>query len=116
MDAAERSADKTGRYGLNMRLPNQLKRITGDFAINILASVIYTFARQIVVFPILAARLSDADYGTLLTVAGLANVCTALVGSSMNNIRLVQTSRYEEQGRHGDFLLLCGAGAVTCKV
>ena len=111
MDAAERSADKTGRYGLNMRLPNQLKRITGDFAINILASVIYTFARQIVVFPILAARLSDADYGTLLTVAGLANVCTALVGSSMNNIRLVQNSRYEEQGRHGDFLLLCGAGA-----
>ena len=34
-----------------------LGRITGDFAVNILASVIYTFARQIVVFPLLAARL-----------------------------------------------------------
>ena len=31
----------------------QLGRITGDFAVNILASVIYTFARQIVVFPLL---------------------------------------------------------------
>lgn len=96
-----------------MKLPNQFKRITGDFAINILASVIYTFARQIVVFPLLAAKLSDADYGTLLTVVGLANVCYALVGGSLNNIRLIQNSRYEEQGRHGDFLLLCGAGSAV---
>ena len=71
----------------------QAARITGDFIINILASIIYTFARQIVVFPLLAARLSDGDYGTLLTVTGLANVCTALVGNSLNNIRLVQNSR-----------------------
>ena len=50
----------------------QLGRITGDFAVNILASVIYTFARQIVVFPLLAARLPEDTYGTLLTVTGLS--------------------------------------------
>ena len=72
--------------------PNRLKRISGDFIISILASVIYTFARQIVVFPLLAAQLTDADYGTLLTVAGLANVCTAMIGSSLNNIRLIEDS------------------------
>ena len=75
-----------------------LGRITGDFAVNILASVIYTFARQIVVFPLLAARLPEDTYGTLLTVTGLVNVCTALVGNSLNNIRLVQNSQYEERG------------------
>ena len=96
-----------------MKLPDRIKHITGDFAINILASVIYTFARQIVVFPLLAARLTDADYGTLLTVAGLANVCTGMVGNALNNIRLIQNSRYDERGVCGDFTLLCviGCGA-----
>ena len=89
-----------------------LGRITGDFAVNILASVIYTFARQIVVFPLLAARLPEDTYGTLLTVTGLVNVCTALVGNSLNNIRLVQNSQYEEQGIQGDFNLLCALGCA----
>jgi len=95
---------------------HQAARITGDFVINILASVIYTFARQIVVFPLLAARLTDGDYGTLLTVTGLANVCTSLVGNSLNNIRLVQNSRYEEAGENGDFNLLCLAGSALSVV
>ena len=94
----------------------QAARITGDFIINILASIIYTFARQIVVFPLLAARLSDGDYGTLLTVTGLANVCTALVGNSLNNIRLVQNSRYEEAGETGDFNFLCVIGSAVSVV
>ena len=96
---------------------NRLARISGDFVISILASVIYTFARQIVVFPLLAAHLTDADYGTLLTVAGLANVCTAMIGSSLNNIRLIDDSHYKEQGLLGDFNFLCllGSGvSVVC--
>ena len=85
----------------------RINRITGDFVTNILASVIYTFARQIVVFPLLAARLTEADYGTLLTVAGLANVCTAMIGNALNNIRLIQDGKYQEAGVLGDFNVLC---------
>lgn len=88
-----------------------VKRITGDFVISILSSVVYTFARQIVVFPLLAARLTEADYGTLLTVAGLANVCTAMIGSSLNNIRLIQDGKYQEAGVLGDFNVLCLLGS-----
>ena len=88
---------------------NRITRVTGDFALSILASVIYTFARQIVVFPLLAARLPENGYGTLLTVVGLAYVCSTLLGGSLNNIRLVQNSRYEEQEVCGDFnVLRCG--------
>ena len=89
----------------------RIKRITGDFVTNILASVIYTFARQIVVFPLLAARLTEADYGTLLTVAGLANVCTAMIGNALNNIRLIQDGKYQEAGVLGDFNVLCLLGS-----
>lgn len=94
----------------------RIKRVSGDFIISILASVIYTFARQIVVFPLLAARLSEVDYGTLLTVAGWANVCTAMIGSSLNNIRLIEDSRYQEQGVRGDFNLLCLFGSGVSAV
>lgn len=92
---------------------DRVRRVAGDFSINILASIIYTFARQIVVFPILAARLPDDIYGTLLTVIGLTNVCTALVGSSLNNIRLVQNNLYEEKGLCGDFNVLCVMASVV---
>ena len=59
-----------------------LSRITGDFAVNILASVIYTFARQIVVFPLLAARLPEDTYGTLLTVTGLVTKLSHIEGAA----------------------------------
>lgn len=86
-------------------------RITSDFAINIIASLIYTFARQIVIFPMLAQRMSEQNYGTLLTVTGLVNICAALTGNVLNNIRLVQNGRYEEKSLSGDFNFLCMVGS-----
>lgn len=89
---------------------SRLARVSGDFLVNILASMVSAFARQIVVFPLLAARLSEVDYGTLLTVTGLANVCAAMIGTSLNNIRLIEDSRYRERGLLGDFNFLCLLG------
>ena len=97
------------RFGF---LRSKFAAISGDFLLSILASVIYTFARQIVVFPLLAARLTDADYGTTLTVVGLVNVFVALVGGTLNNIRLIRDSEYSEEEKKGDFLLLCTWGSV----
>ncbi len=99
-----------------MPLSLRLKRISGDFIINILASVIYTFARQIVVFPLLAARLTDGAYGTLLTITGLATVCTSMLGNSLNNVRLIEDSHYQERGVLGDFNFLCLLGSVASVV
>lgn len=98
-----------GRFSF---LRAKIASITGDFALSILASIIYTFSRQIVVFPLLAARLSATDNGTVLTVIGLVNVFVALVGGTLNNIRLIKDSDYSELRKKGDFLLLCGAGSV----
>lgn len=91
--------------------PKRLKRISRDFLINIFASIVYTFARQIVVFPLLAMRLSDANYGKLLTVMGFCNVCTAMIGSTLNNIRLIEDSHYKERELLGDFNFLCLLGS-----
>lgn len=93
-------------------LRTKFASITGDFALSILASIIYTFSRQIVVFPLLAVRLSDTDYGTVLTVIGLVNVFVALVGGTLNNIRLIKDTDYLDFKKKGDFLLLCLIGSV----
>lgn len=91
---------------------SKLFRMMKDYALSVIASMIYTFARQIIVFPLLAAHLTDADYGTMLTVVGLVNVFTALVGGTLNNIRLIRATAYEEDGQKGDFLWLCLWGSV----
>lgn len=93
-------------------LKSKFASVTGDFALSILASIIYTFSRQIVVFPLLAARLSEENYGTVLTVVGLVNVFVALVGGTLNNIRLIKDTEYADQEKKGDFLLLCIIGSV----
>lgn len=93
-------------------LRKKIADVTNDFVLSILASVIYTFARQIVIFPLLASRMPDDDYGTLLTIVSLINVCTALVGGTLNNIRLIQNEKYEETCLKGDFLPLCAIGSL----
>lgn len=97
----------------NAQTKTKVLRLSKDFMLSILASIIYTFARQIVVFPLLASRLSDAEYGTLLTVIGLVNVCTAMIGNTLNNVRLIQNEEYRNEGVSGDFLLLCVVGNVV---
>ncbi len=91
---------------------SNLFRMVKDYALSVIASMIYTFARQIVVFPLLAAHLTDTDYGTMLTVVGLVNVFTALVGGTLNNVRLIRATAYDEEEQSGDFLLLCLLGSV----
>lgn len=93
-------------------LKAKLKNITSDFGLSILASIINTFARQIVVFPILALRMTDTYYGTVLTVVGLINVIAALVGGTLNNIRMIKNAEYADNNLKGDFLRLSGVGSI----
>lgn len=97
---------------MQIRNLNGISRISQDFILNILASILLTAARQIVVFPVIANTFTDSEYGTVLTVVGIVNVCTAVVGSSLNNIRLIQNPKYEGQKLCGDFNLLCFCGSL----
>ncbi|MBE6995179.1 MAG: hypothetical protein E7429_00370 [Ruminococcaceae bacterium] len=96
---------------LSGSLKGRVASIAGDFVVHILAFLIYTVARQIIVFPVLAHHLADDVYGMLLTVVGFANVCTALIGGSLNNIRLIRDAQYQEKGELGDFQILGAVGS-----
>ena len=94
--------------------------IVRDFALGILASAVMVASSQLCIFPLLA-RIYDANaYGLILTVAAVGNVFVAVFGASLNNVRLVMESEYEEEGCAGDFipllLILSIIGTALCKV
>ena len=84
----------------------RFKSISKDFMYNILASLVLTGISQVIVYPILAYRYSDADYGTILTVMGIVNTLIVAFGNTLNNVRLIMATEYDQKKLEGDFNLL----------
>lgn len=81
-------------------------RITKDFGLNLLASLITTGVAQIIVYPFLASILASEDYGKLLTYMGIANMLAFTFGGSLNNTRLLIQEDYNKGCKVGDFNLI----------
>lgn len=85
---------------------SKIKKVSGDFIYNILASVIYLGVLQIVVYPIIADYFGGEINGLFLTLIAIINVICMTVGSMLNNARLIQNSKYVEKEVSGDFNIL----------
>lgn len=94
---------------------NGAKRISKDFLYNIIASLIFTGVMQVIVYPTLAGRFGSEEYGLILTIMGIVNAVVIALGNSLNNVRLIQNSVYEQEKAEGDFniLLLLSAFSAT---
>lgn len=86
-----------------MSLKNKIVRYVKDFGLRISASVLTTFANQIVLLPMLASMFSSSEYGTLLTIVGVKNIISGTLGNSLYSTRLVVNEKYETEKKHGDF-------------
>lgn len=81
----------------------RLKKMCFDFSTNILASMIVTFTMQILIYPFIARSISLDMYGLILTIMGIVNTIVIALGSTLNNIRLIQNQAYNKLGIKGDF-------------
>lgn len=69
---------------------------------------------QLIYLPALGRMFNSATYGLILTVISVVNCTKDVLGSSLNNVRLVINEKYEQQNINGDFniilsgLLVCG--------
>lgn len=99
-----------------MRLKhNKAFGISKDFLWNLLASMVATCALQLVVYPILAKHLSLNNYGSLLTIIGIANIIATACGNSLNNTRLILDREYQKIQKNGDFsLIFWGMAVIIC--
>ena len=111
-----------------MKTKGRFGSISKDFFYNILASVILTGVMQVVVYPFLALKFNNQEYGTLLTIMGIANTVIVAFGNTLNNVRLIVNNDYEREQQslfqainyhrnwfgslccsgNGKILLLCG--------
>lgn len=91
------------------------KKILIQFGQRLLAALLSTGVRQLLVLPLLAARFSDAEYGTILTIVSIANIIELALGNTLNNTRLITHKDYRQQNLTGDFqpLLLIAAGVAS---
>lgn len=93
------------------------RKLIFDFGTNILASLVVTFALQILVYPLIARSVSLNEYGIVLTIMGIVNTIVMTLGNTLNNIRLLQNQSYESIDEQGDFniilLLISALGAIS---
>jgi O-antigen/teichoic acid export membrane protein len=82
------------------------RAIISDIILNIFASIMPIFILQFLLLPFVASKLDADSYGQVLTIIGLMNLSAASLGSILNNSRLINYKKYEEQKVEGDFNIL----------
>lgn len=83
-----------------------IKKISGDFILNFIASAVVTAVMQLLMYPLINRVVGNIIYGNFLTIIGIINTISAVVGTTLNNIRLIRETEYKEKRVNGDFNLL----------
>lgn len=84
----------------------KVKKVILDFSYNFLASVIMTAVTQLITYPYLARMFPADEYGQMLIIISIVNIITAMFGNTLNNLRLIQQSKYEKGEVTGDYNLI----------
>lgn len=82
------------------------KKIIVDAILNIVSTTMPIIVLQIIIFPLLANKLGNNDYGLFVTLVGLFTLVSHPFGNSLNNVRLLQNNEYKKKNIQGDFNLL----------
>lgn len=83
-----------------------VRKMSSDFVLGFLATALVTAVMQILLYPLINRMIGNVAYGDFLTVIGLVNTVQAVIGSTLNNIRLIHENDYEKKKISGDFNLI----------
>jgi len=79
----------------------------GDFVYKLMANVLTTVFRNLLVLPVLASIFSLTEYGNLITAIGVITTIAAGLGNSLLSTRLVMDADYRKENIEGDFNSIC---------
>lgn len=82
------------------------KEIAANSILNFIASALPLAILQLVVLPLINARLGSEEYGLIVTLVGVLTLVSQTFGNTLNNVRLVHDLDYKALGVNGDFNLL----------
>ncbi|WP_165056694.1 MULTISPECIES: lipopolysaccharide biosynthesis protein [unclassified Adlercreutzia] len=83
--------------------PATKKQIAFDMMLNIAASALPLCVLQLIVLPLIAAEVEGDAYGLIVTILSVFSLGPGVLGTVLNNIRLIFEGRYKEAGLSGDF-------------
>lgn len=85
----------------------------GDLIFKVIANIVSTVIRNIVVLPFLAKFFISTEYGEIVTVIGVITTVAAGLGNALLSTRLVLDSTYREKRDEGDFNLVCIIASIV---
>ena len=91
---------------LKRDLFSKYKKPAYDMVLNIAANGVPIVALQLIILPLLATKMSETNYGLLVTVLAVLNTIPASFGNTLNNIRILYDKKYKENVGDFNYLLL----------
>lgn len=85
---------------------NTKRKIAIDMILNIGGTAIPTLLLQLVILPLLAAKIESDQYGLAITIIAFITLISSATGSMLNNIRLIYDAYYKEKGYDGDYNII----------
>lgn len=85
---------------------NSTKKVIGDLILNVVAYSLPVVAAQAFTLPIVNSRSSSDYYGYVLALVSILNIVPQTIGNTLNNVRLIRATEYENVGVNGDYRLL----------
>ncbi len=91
------------------------KKVIKDLMLNMIGYFVLTAILQLIIYPILSSGMPITQFGSLLTLMGIANAIAGIFGNSLNNIKLINQDYYK-QNNFKDFAIIINKVAVITVV
>lgn len=92
------------------------KKLLGDLCLNLLATAMPIVLLQLVLLPYIAGRMSEEQYGLMITIVSLITMVSTSFGNVLNNVRLLLDEKYNARKVSGDYnvilIFLCALNLI----
>lgn len=86
-----------------MNFIKKYKSFLSDMVLNMIGFGIYIASQQILLLPLLKKMVDVDIYAGMVLYLSILNLICNVTGGELGNVRLVQDSNYQEEGKIGDF-------------
>ena len=87
-------------------------KIIINVSVNICASAVPMVVLNLYILPLMSRHMNVDCYGLVLTVVSIFSVIPTTLGTALDNIRLINKSKYKSIVTYGDFNILLLIGCV----
>jgi O-antigen/teichoic acid export membrane protein len=82
------------------------KGMVRDSTLNIISSIVFIIATQILAYPYLSRIMTNSQYGIILTMMGIVNAIGGALGNALDNTRVLLQEEYDKRNLIGDYNVL----------